>query len=236
MNEKFLYINKRQKPPRFDPSQIIRIILLILASIIIIYIATIPWRNYVAKYLIEKGEEFLAERNYTLAYVNFEKANLLSPQNRTAEERMQLAKDAVLDIALLKDILREKNADLLKVLELSEQKSCDLENNKLMIEKELSQIAAINLKFCANEGPKDFESWLYLGIAYLRFSENNQVFKEQKPELREKSLSAFEKAYYADPTQKVALEYLVEVNKITDNSEKVDYWQRLLDNLNNFSS
>jgi len=236
MKERFLYTNKNQRAPKFDSSQIIRIILLIFASIIIIYIATLPYRNYVTNNLIEKGEKLLTERDYTLAYVNFEKASLLSPKNKTAKERMQLSKDAALDITLIKELLNEENPDLLKVVELSEQKSCDLENDKLMIERELSQIAVINLEFCANEGLKDYESWLYLGIAYLRFSENNQIFKEQRSGLRDKSIVAFEKAYYADPTQKPALEYLVKVNKVSNNGEKVDYWQRLLDNLNRFSS
>jgi len=149
---------------------------------------------------------------------------------------MQLSKDAVLDITLIKELLGEKNPDLLKVIELAEQKSCDLENDKLMIEKELSQIAATNLEFCANEGPQDYQSWLYLGIAYLDFSENNHIFKEQRGELRDKSISAFEKAYYADPTQKPALEYLIKVNKVNGNDEKVDYWQRLLDNLVRFQN
>lgn len=235
MKERFLYTNKKQKASRFDSSQIIRIILLILASLIIIYVATLPYRNYVTNNLINKGEKLLAERNYTLAYVNFEKASLLSPRNKIAKERMQLSRDAVLDITLIKELLGEKNPDLLKVIELAEQKSCDLENDKLMIEKELSQIATTNLEFCANEGLKNYESWLYLGIAYLKFSENNQIFKEQRSGLRDKSIVAFEKAYYADPTQKPALEYLVKVNKINGNDEKVDYWQRLLDNLNSFS-
>jgi len=235
MTDKFLFSDKKQKNPRVDSSPIIRVTLLIFASLIIIYVATLPYRNYVTNNLISKGEKLLAERNYTLAYVNFEKAGLLSPWNKIAKERMQLSKDAALDITLIKELIGEENPDLLKVIELAEQKSCDLENDKLMIEKDLSQIATINLKFCANEGPKDYQSWLYLGIAYLRFSENNQIFKEQRSGLRDKSIIAFEKAYYADPTQKPALEYLVKVNKVNDNSEKVDYWQRLLDNLNSFS-
>jgi hypothetical protein len=236
MKERFLYTKKKSRVSRFDSSQIIRITLLILASLIIVYVATLPYRNYVTNNLINKGEKLLAERNYTLAYVNFEKSSLLSPKNKITKERMQLSKDAALDITLIKELLGEENPDLLKVLELAEQKSCDLENDKLMIEKELSQIAAINLEFCANEGLKNYESWLYLGIAYLKFSENNQIFKEQRGVLRDKSIVAFEKAYYADPTQKPALEYLVKVNKVSGNDEKVDYWQRLLDNLVNFSS
>lgn len=236
MKERFLYTNKRPRILRFDSSQIIRILFLILASLIIFYVTTLPYKNYVTKKLISKGEKLLAERNYTLAYVNFEKASLLSPKNKIVKERMRLSKDAVLDITLIKELLREKNPDLLKVIEIAEQKSCDLKSDKLMIEKEFSQIATINLEFCANEGPKDYESWLYLGIAYLKFSENNQIFKEQRSKLRDKSILAFEKAYYTDPTQKPALEYLVRVNKINGNDEKVDYWQRLLDNLNKFQN
>ena len=235
MDKKFLVPKNRAKVYR-DNGPIIRVVFLIIASIIIIYVLTTPYRNYLSKNLISKGEEMLVERKYVSAYVNFLKASILAQNKKDSEQKMALSKKASEDIGAIKNILQNKNPDLYKLLEISEQKSCDLENDKLMIEKDLSQIAIINLKFCAEEGPKNYESWLYLGSAYWQLSESDQIFKEQKPNLRDRSISAFEQAYYTDPTKKSALEKLIELNKITGNQEKVDYWQRLLDNLGRFSS
>lgn len=237
MNDRFLHINHK-KPARepLDFSPIIRVILLIAAAIILIYVATIPWRNYVFSKLIREGDKLLANLNYTEAYVNYEEASILAPTRSEAKEKMDLAKDAALDPRLIKDLLRENNPELLEVLEVAEQKSCDLEKDQKLIDSNYPQIAIINLEFCTADDQGTFQSWSKLGVAYLHYSESDKLFKENKPSLRNKARNAFERAYYADPTQTLALENLVKINQIIGDNEKVDYWQKLLDNLNNFSS
>ncbi len=237
MNDRFLHLN-RKKPARtpLDFSPIIRAFLLVAAAIILIYVATIPWRNYVFSNLIKKGDELLSNLNYTEAYVNYEKAKLLAPARSEAKEKMDLAQKAVGDLRLIRDLLAEKNPDLLQMIENAEQKSCDIEKDQKLIDNNYPQIAIINLEFCTADDRGDLQSWSQLGVAYLRYSESDKIFKEQKPELRQKARDAFEQAYYADPTQKLALENLVKINQIIGDDEKVDYWQKLLDNLVRFQN
>ena len=209
------------------------IILLILISLVFFCLSSWPLRSYLFKRNIEEGDNLLKERKYTEAYVHFQKSAMLLPYNKDAEKKEELSKKAARNILELQNFLKEKNEnDLLKLIEEANGKVCNLQKDQLLIDKELAQIAAINLKFCAEEGPKNYNSWMLYGIANLKNSQNNYIFKEYKPDFRREAARAFEEAYKVDPINKIALEYLVEVYKIENNQEKVDLWQNLLDNLN----
>jgi len=212
---------------------IIKNILFATAGLALFFLAIFPLRNYFINKNLHEGDELMAERKYTEAYVHFQKAQLLSFFNDRAKERAESTKEAAKDILKMQDFLQEKNnVDLLTLINKADSKTCDLEADKILIEDDLSQVAIINLKFCANDGPKDYSSWLFLGAASLQFSENNYIFKEQKPGLRKDAISAFEKAYAIDPIDKSAIKYLISTNKIENNQPEVDRWQKLLDNLN----
>lgn len=210
----------------------IKIILLILTALVFLYLSTIPWRNYVSGQEMKKGDEALASQKYTLALVHYQKAKLLRPTDKSIADKQNLAQNSAKDILALKDFLAEKNQrDFLNLINSADSKTCNLETDRTMIEKNLSQIAKINLEFCANDGPKNYDSWLFLGLANQKLSEDNYIFKELKPGLRQAAADAYERAYAIDPINTTSIEYSISINKIIGNQAEVDRWQKLLDNL-----
>jgi len=175
----------------------------------------------------------LVERKYTEAFVHFQKAEMLEPGDWKSKQRLELSKKAAKDILELRLLLKEKNQDeLMQIISDADSKVCNLETDRVLIDKGLAQVALVNLKFCTSDGPKNYDSWLFLGITNQKLSEDNYIFKELKPDYRAEAKRAFEEAYKVDPIAKTAPEYLIELYKTDNNSEKVDYWQHLLDNLN----
>ncbi|TSC94425.1 MAG: hypothetical protein Athens101428_282 [Candidatus Berkelbacteria bacterium Athens1014_28] len=197
-----------------------------------IFVLSFYYKNLVYQNLIADGDQNLAQRKYTLAYVDYQKADILQFFGDEAKKRQELAKSASGDILKLKPFLEEKkiNNDLLSAINLSESKSCNLELDRKLISENYSQIAIINLNFCATEA-KDFDSYLFLGVANLEMSKNSDIFKEDKPTYRQKAASVFESAYKIDPLSKTTLNYLIEVNRLLEKSDQVDHWQKMLDNL-----
>jgi hypothetical protein len=229
---KVIFRNKPTKAEAKKPSLWLKISLYIFGALILLFLITIPWRNYIAKKNIADGDRLLTERKYTEAYVHFQKAKILSLSDKNAEDRAQLTVSASKDITKLKDFFKEQNqSDLLKVIDDASSKVCNLDTDRLMIERGLSQIAVINLNFCTTEGPKDYSSWLLLGVANLQVSEDSSIFKDDKPTYRKNAILAFEGAYKADPVNKTAIEYIISVHKSENNQKEVDRWQKLLDNL-----
>ncbi len=210
----------------------IKILLLVISGIILLYFITMPWRNYIFQKNLADGKTLLSEQKYTEAYVKFEKAAILKPLDKEPQSSQNLAKDAAKDILAMRDFLRQQNqAELSQLIDSADSKVCNLETDRILIEKDLTQVALINLKFCTSDGPKNYDSWLFLGVANQKLSEDNYIFKELKPGYRQAALAAFEQAYNADPISKTPLQYLISLYKIENNQEKVDYWQKLLDNL-----
>ena len=210
----------------------IKVAIYITLALGVLFLISIPWRSYIAKKNLSEGEKLLTERKYTEALVHFQKAEILYLSNSKTSSLSDLTLKSSRDISAMKEFLREKNeGDLLKLIDDAEAKNCKLDADKILIERDLAQVAIINLKFCTTEGPKDYSSWLLLGTANIRASENGFIFKEQKPEYRKDALFAFESAYKVDPINKSAIEYLIATQKIENNQKEVDRWQKLLDNL-----
>jgi len=213
--------------------KIIKITLWVIAGVITIFIITIPWRSYVYRKNIADGKSLLAERKYTQAYVKFQKAETIEIKSADAETLEKLAKDSAGNLLAMRNFLAdEKKTDLLALIDRANSKTCDLELDKTLIDKGLPEVAKINLEFCTTNGPKDYNSWMFLGLANLRLSESENIFKELKPGLRSQAADDFSKAYFVDPVNKTAIQYAIEVNKIIGNQGEVDRWQKLLDNLN----
>jgi len=227
-----------EKPKKISYNwlKLIKYLLYALILISLIFFVTIPWRKYVFNRIIRQGDDLLVDGQFTLSYVKYQKASLLQIDNQRAKNRQELAKKAASDILALKDFLTENNYNqLLSVIDQANSGVCDNSRNRQLIEEKKYHISVINLKFCANDGPKDYESWILLGIAYYRISDSDKIFSELKDGFREKSVEAFENAYLVDPINKTAIENLIVVEKTLSDTEKVDYWQKVLDNLNKIS-
>lgn len=210
--------------------------LITLSVIILILAVTIPWKNYIYRKNIADGKNLLAERNYTLALVKFEKASMLEISSSEAKNLQKLAKDSAGNILAMKNFLAdEKKDDLLQLIDRADSKVCDLQFDRTLIDNDMPEVAKINLEFCANEGPKDYQSWIFLGLANLKLADNSRIFSELKPGFRQSAADAFAKAYAVDPVNKSAIEYSISTNKLIGNQSEVDRWQKLLDNLNKIS-
>jgi len=216
--------------------KIIKPIVIAFSVIVLIFVATIPWRRYVFNKNISAGDILLSEENFTDAYVKYQKAGLLQIDSKKATERQKLAKDSAKDFSILKGFLAyNKFDDVKKNVDSADSKVCNLQTDRALIDKNLAALAIINLKFCANAGPKDYQSWVFLGLANLKLANNDQMFFELKPSFRQLAAEDFEKAYYFNPINKEALNYLISTEKAIGDRDKVDYWQKILDNLNKIS-
>ncbi|MCX6812445.1 MAG: hypothetical protein NTW79_02385 [Candidatus Berkelbacteria bacterium] len=209
-----------------------KILSLIAFSLIFLFLISIPVRNYLYRKSMSAGDNLLAERNYTLAFVKFEKAAVLRPSDDQAESRKKLAKDSAGDINDLRNFLSDRGEkDLLNSIEKADDKICDLETDQSLIKNNYDQIAKINLEFCSKNDPTSYAGWFLLGTADKNLSENTGIFKELKPNFRNQAETAFENAYLADPTKSDPIDFLLALYKIDGNSQRVAYWQRMQENL-----
>jgi tetratricopeptide (TPR) repeat protein len=223
---------EKPKKNSYNWLKLVKYVLCTLILISLIFFVTIPWRKYVFNRIIKQGDDLLANGEFTLSYVEYQKASQLQIDNQKAKNRQELSKNAAIDLMALKDFLTENNYNqLLSEINQANSGVCDNSKNRQLIEDKKYHISVINLKFCANDGPKDYESWVLLGTAYYRISNSDKVFGELKKGFREKSVEAFENAYLVDPINKTAIENLIVAEKALGNNEKVDYWQKVLDNL-----
>ena len=221
---------------KYNWKKLIKPAIWLVAGVILLFVITIPWRKYVFNRNIKQGDDLLTNQKYTDAYVKYQKAGLLQVDNQQAESRQKLAKDSAKDISVLKQFANDNNyADLSKLIGEANSNLCKLDADRALIENNLAGIAIVNLKFCLNDGPKDYQSGIFLGLAYLHLANDSHMFSEFKADFRLKAVDAFTKAYAIDPINKTALEDLVSTEKIIGNKQKVDYWQNLLDNLNKIS-
>jgi hypothetical protein len=208
----------------------------IVVSIILLFVITIPWRRYVFNKNISQGDDFLAQQKYTEAYVEYQKAGLLQVDDQKAGDRLKLAKDSASNVLVLQQFLQCNNySDLLKLIDDANSKVCNLAADRALINNNLPEVAKINLEFCANSGPRDDQSWLFLGLADLKLADSDHEFSDLKPGFRQQAANAFAKAYTANPLNKTAIVDSISIEKTIGDRTKVDYWQNLLDNLNKIS-
>lgn len=195
---------------------IIGIIVAVACGGTMLFLATIaltrPLRANWAKKFSERGDQYLAQKKYVSAIVEYKKADALLPSRETSD-RIVLAKDAEVDVSKLENYYRENNnivqMDLLNKSKSVPDTSYDLVAlSKNLLEKNEPQLAAKAAE-TATEMDKDYrDAWLYLGISNFLIAKQVEMSNGSSNQYLTRAKASLEQAKLLDPSYAATNDYL----------------------------
>lgn len=181
-----------------------------------LFLATValtrPLRADWAKDFTKRGDEYLAEKKYISAIVEYKKAEALLPSKDTSD-RIALANDSQTDVSKLENYYRENNnivqMDLINKTKAVPDTSYDLVAlSKDLLEKNEPQLAAKAAE-TATEMDKDYrDAWLYLGISNLAIAKQVEMSSGNSNEYLIRAKESLEHARLLDPSYAATNDFL----------------------------
>lgn len=194
---------------------------LIICSIAILLLGLItkPIRKVWAKNYMQCGDNYLLQKKYQSAILEYDKALFLFWKNDQAKGRIDLAKSASSNVLQLEDFYKEKGLDsqmgLIKTVKsLPENEDRATRLAKGMIEKGEFQYAIIFAKDATEMDRNYRDGWLYLGIANLNAARMTEISAEVKKAYEGEAEKALQKAKSMDPEYKPTQDYLNELHRL----------------------
>lgn len=183
---------------------IIKWFVLILIFVFVIFLATQPLRGKVARSYVEKGNQYLAEKKYISAEIEYKKALILDSDNKEAETNIELADEASKNVEALESFYKKSNySDQFKTYqEATAFPKNEVEAVKLakkLIEKKEYQLAIIPAMTATEMAPDYRDAWVYLGIANKKTADEEQISPEGKKVYLARVKIAEEKIKEIDP-------------------------------------
>lgn len=187
----------------------------IIAGIVLIalFILSIPLKTYSVKKYISKGDEFLAQKKYLHAELEYEKGQFFSRKNNDLKTQRALARECQENVLKLEDFYKGKSkkeeADkITQATVIPENESEALKLAKKYIEDKEYQLAIIPARTATEMDPNYRDAWLYLGIANQKTAELVELTKEMQDKYLNYATMAFKKALELDPDNETAKKYL----------------------------
>lgn len=187
----------------------------LLSSVIlllVIFILSIPIRNFFSQNFINNGEKLLDEKKFVSASLEFEKAKILSNKYKP-DEKIEKVKKAEQNILILEDDYKKNNdSDELEKIESAKAVPDDefqgLTKARSMIEAGDYQLALILIKTVIEMDRSYADAWLLFGLANLSGANDEQVSAEGKEVYSTNSNQSFKKVLELDPGNENAKKYL----------------------------
>lgn len=193
-------------------------IIVLILILIAIYFITRPIRISSANKYIDSGDQFLMQKKYLSADLEYRKAISIN-NDKKAIERRNLVQDIETDITKLKSMLEEKNNTALldkftSATEVPQNESDAVKLSKKLIEENEYQLAILPAK-TAIEMDKDYrDAWLYLGIANIKAASTLELTPEIKEQYLNTGKEALNKALSLDPEYQPTKDYLKEADNM----------------------
>lgn len=180
--------------------------------IIVLFIISIPLRNFLSGRFMDNGNKFLAEKKYVSAVLEYNKAKILSNKYNPSE-KIDAVRKAETNILVFEKVLGEeiKKEDTEKIAlakEMPEDEVAAVKDAKKMIEEGFYQQAIILLNTALEMDKNYKDAWLYLGVANSYGASDPEVSKEGREIYAERVEEAFKKVQELDPGNKYAEEFL----------------------------
>ncbi|MEI6499248.1 MAG: hypothetical protein WCO23_04755 [bacterium] len=187
------------------------ILLIVAIGITFLVLITKPLRGKWAQNYIQSGDEFLINKQYLHARLEYEKSNIVR-RNNEARERIKLSQAADGDITKLADFLAEKKPETFALIQQAEKISANTakqtELARAMIDRGEYQIAIIAADTAVQMDPSYRDAWLYLGISDLKCGQSLEIDKAQQKVYFDNARAALTKAQSIDPEYQVTKDYL----------------------------
>lgn len=195
---------------------IIGVVVAIACGSVMLFLAIValtrPLRADWAKDFTKRGDQYLAEKKYISAIVEYRKAEALLPGHETSD-RIALANDSQTDVSKLENYYRENNnivqMDLLNKSKSVPETSYDLVAlSKNLLEKNEPQLAAKAAE-TATEMDKDYrDAWLYLGISNFLIAKQVEMSSGNSNQYLAQAKESLEHARLLDPSYEPTIQYL----------------------------
>ena len=176
--------------------------------IVVLYVASIPLRNFLSGKFVAYGDDYLAQKKYVSAVLEYNKAKVLS-KKYDPDYKINQAKQAEVNLSTIESKVDQSSKDAIaKAKKMPEDEVEAVRTAKELIEKGHWQEAlfSVNTALEMDRGYKD--AWLYLGIAYSFDANDREISLEGKKYYSEKSKEAFNKVLELDPGNIYASDYL----------------------------
>lgn len=169
-----------------------------------VFLATSPLRASWSKKFISRGDNYLNQKKYVSAIVEYKKAEFLAPSANISQQ-IAFARESQTDVNKLENFYRENNN--ISQLEIYNQvravpdSSYDMvELSKKLIEQNEPQLA-IEAAKTATEMDKEYrDAWLYLGISNLAVAKQVELSGNNSQIYLDKGKVALQKAKLLDPS------------------------------------
>ena len=194
--------------------------LLVIAIIFTtLLLVTKPLRKIWAKNYVKSGDQYLLQKKYLSAELEYEKAQSLYNLNPDAKSREALARNSAKDIREIEPFYKEKNLGL--QLELVKEATTvpqtefkAAKNAKDLIEKSEFQLAIIAATTATEMNGKYRDGWLYLAIANMKTAQLTELSKTDRTQYVSAAQSAIVNALELDPEYEPTHQYQDEISKL----------------------
>lgn len=198
---------------------VLKWLIVFLIAILLLSLLSKPIRKIWANNYIDQGDEYLLQKKYESAIIEYNKAMLLYWKNPKAKQKIVLAKNARGDVLEMENFYKEKGLSsqlelMREVKTLPENETSAIKIAKEMIEKGEYQYAVIIAKDATEMDRNYRDAWLYLGIANLNAAKMMEIGSEAQGQYKAEAQKALQKAKSLDPEYKPTQDYLDELGKI----------------------
>jgi hypothetical protein len=193
--------------------------LIVFIFILALGLMTKPIRKAWSFNYVEKGDEYLGQKKYGSAVLEYKKALFLFWGNKEALERTKLSNEASVDVMRLEDFYKFKNIQsqlvlLEQIKTLPKNEVTALKQTKEMIEKGEFQYAVIAGKNSTEMDRNYRDAWLYLGVANIDCAEMLELKDDVRQNYKNQAAEALRRASGIDPEYQPTKDYIAKLGKI----------------------
>ena len=169
-----------------------------------IYLLTVPLRASFSKKFIGRGDDYLNQKEYISAIVEYKKADFIAPSGDISQ-KMAIARASQTDIYQLENFYRQNNnigqQEVYNQVRAVPDSSYDMVAlSKTLIEQNEPQLA-IEAARTATEMDKEYrDAWLYLGISNLAVAKQVELSGNNYQTYLDRGKQALQKAKLLDPS------------------------------------
>jgi tetratricopeptide (TPR) repeat protein len=169
-----------------------------------VFLATNPLRASFSKQFITRGDDFLNQKKYVSAIVEYKKADFIAPSG-DIKQKISFARESETDVYQLENFYRQNNnigqQEVYNQVRAVPDSSYDMVTlSKTLIEQNEPQLA-IEAARTATEMDKEYrDAWLYLGISNLAVAKQVELSGNNSQTYLDRGKQALQKAKLLDPS------------------------------------
>lgn len=191
---------------------VLKWLILILVFGLLIYFGTLPARGRLSEKYRRSGDQFLLQKRYLSADLEYRKALMIDKNNRAAADNRRLAAEGSGDVLTLQNFVERNDSMELAIFNLATEVPADESEAVLTAKKLLEageyQLAALPAKTATEMDQSYGQAWLYLGLANLKSAQMLETTNDRRLEYKNRAKAALKQAQTLDPENQLAIKLL----------------------------